>query len=105
MNCPLFGEVFQKGLAYLALDVFWFFLDCCGRRCILQNLPDCLSGRTAQIHKTKDHAPMVFDVTALALNHRAVHLDGFAGAGVFYFQGEHCPVGGRQLGVKVATLG
>ena len=105
MNRSFLGEVLQEGLAYLALDVFRFLLCCCGARCIMQDLSDFLFHRAAEIHEAKYHAPMFFDMTTLDLNHRAVHVNGFAGPGIFHLQGKHRPFGGRQLGVEVASLG
>jgi len=105
MNRSFLGEMFQEGLANLALDVSRFFFRICCARGVLQDLSDFLSCRAANIHEAKYHAPMVVSVTTLGLNHRAVQMNGFAGPGVFYLQGKHRPFGGGQFGIKVTTSG
>ena len=105
MNRSFFGEVFQEGLANLALDVSRFFLRICCARGVLQDLFEfLLCAVPTEVHEAKYHAPMVVDVTTLGLNHRAVQMNGFAGPGVFYLQGKHRPFGGGQFGIKVTTF-
>ena len=72
MNGSFLGEMFQQGLANLALNVFRFFRGIYGTRGVQQDLFDFFPVWPTEVHEAQDHTPLIFDNTTLALNHRAV---------------------------------
>ena len=87
MNCSFLGEMFQEGLANLALYVSWFFLGIYGgTRGVQQDLFDLFPVWFTEVHEAQDHTPLILDNTTLALNHRAIDPNRLAGLGIFYLQ-------------------
>ena len=86
MNRSFLGEMFQEGLANLALDVSWFFLRICCARGIHQDLFDLFPVWPSEVHEAQDHTPLIFDSTTLALNHRAIDPNRLTGLGIFHLQ-------------------
>jgi hypothetical protein len=86
MNRSLLGEMFQEGLANLALDVFRFFLGIYGTRGRQQNLFDFFSVCPTEVHEAQDHTPLIFNNAALALNHRAINSNRLAGLGILHLK-------------------
>ena len=86
MNRSFLGEMFQEGLANLALDVSWFFLRICCARGVQQYLFDLFPVWTTEVHEAQDHTPLIFDSTTLALNHRAIDPNRLTSLGIFYLQ-------------------
>ena len=87
MNRSFLGEMFQEGLANLALDIFRLFLGIYGgTRGVQQNLFDLFPVRPTEVHEAQDHTPLILDNTTLALNHRAINPNRLAGLGIFHLQ-------------------
>ena len=84
MNGSFLGEMLQEGLANLALDVFRLFLGTCSTRGVQQDLFDFFPVWTTEVHKAQYHTPLIFDDTALALNHRAIDPNRLAGLGILH---------------------
>ena len=90
------AEMFQERLSDFALDIARFFFGYWTARGVFQNLPNLLPLRAAKVHETEDHTPMILDSTTLTLDHRTVHLDGFAGSRILHLE-RTVPLGGASL--------
>ena len=86
MNRSFLGEMFQEGLANLALDVFRFFLGIYGARSFQQDLFDLVSVWPTEVHEAQDHSPLILDRTTLTLNHRAIDPNRLTGLGILHLQ-------------------
>ena len=84
MDRSFLGEMFQEGLANLALDVFRFFLRIYDARGVLQDLFDFFPVWPTEVHEAQDHTPLILDSTTLALNHRAIDPNRPAGLGILH---------------------
>ena len=84
MNRSFLGEMFQEGLANLALDVSRFFLRIYCARGVLQDLFDFFPVWLTEVHEAQDHTPLILDSTTPALNHRAIDPNRPAGLGILH---------------------